>query len=80
MSEIPVKPKIPQGGKQHFELSPANRRRLDDYLERFNTDPSRVSPKMKTADVVNRALDLWLRRHEGRADAGNGGGNAKKDS
>ena len=49
--------------KQHFELSPANRRRLDIYLEIQNFDPSRVTPRLKIGDVVNQALDLWLSTH-----------------
>jgi len=55
--------------KQHFELSPANRRRLDVYLELQNVDPARVTPRLKIGDVVNRALDLWLSKRvpkEGR--------------
>ena len=48
--------------KQHFELSPANRRRLEAYLARHNEDPDRVTPRLKMGDVVNRALDIWLAR------------------
>ena len=46
----------------HFELSPANRRRLEAYLADHNEDPERVTPRLKVGDVVNRALDLWLSR------------------
>ncbi len=46
--------------KQHFELSPANKRRMDAYLEASNEDPERVTPRLKIGDVVNLALDAWL--------------------
>lgn len=49
--------------KQHFELSPANKRRLGTYLEWYNADSSRVTTKWKIGDVVNAALDKWLSRH-----------------
>ncbi len=59
--------KIEKGRKQHFELSPANKRRMDAYLEASNEDPERVTPRLKMADVVNLALDAWL---GGRSIAG----------
>ena len=46
--------------KQHFELSPANKKRMDAYIEAFNEDPERVTPRLKIGDVVNAALDAWL--------------------
>jgi hypothetical protein len=49
--------------KQHFELSPANRRGLEAYLDWYNGNPSRMTPKWKTGDVVNKALALWLAGH-----------------
>jgi hypothetical protein len=56
--------------KQHFELSPANSRRLDEYLERYNEDPYRVTPRIKIGDVVNRAMEEWLARRPAVADEG----------
>lgn len=50
--------------KLHFELSPANNQRLKEYIESYNKDPDRVTPKIKTADVVNQALDRWLSAHD----------------
>ena len=66
--------KASKEGKRHFELSPANRKRLDAYLERVNEDPLRVTPRLKIGDVVNRAVDEWLfkppRHDEGRERIG----------
>jgi hypothetical protein len=62
--------KAEKSPKQHFELSPANSRRLDEYLERYNGDPNRVTPRLKIGDVVNRAMDEWFAR---RPFAGEGG-------
>ena len=56
-----------KGRKQHFELSPANKKRLDAYLERSNDDPNRVTPRLKIGDVVNLALDAWLSVRTGDA-------------
>lgn len=53
---------VERGRMLHFELSPANRRRLEAYLAGHNEDPERVTPRLKVGDVVNHALDLWLSR------------------
>lgn len=50
--------------KLHFELTPANHRRIRDYIDAYNKDPDRVSPKIKVADVVNQALDRWLSNND----------------
>lgn len=50
--------------KLHFELTPANNRRLEEYIDSSNRSPSRVTSKIKTADVVNLALDRWLSAHD----------------
>jgi hypothetical protein len=55
---------VAKGQKQHFELTPANNRRLDEYMKRYNADPGRITPKIKIADVLNLALDRWLRARE----------------
>jgi len=54
---------VSKNRKLHFELTPANNRRIEDYIEAYNKDPDRVTPKIKTADVVNQALDRWLSAH-----------------
>jgi hypothetical protein len=47
--------------KLHVEITPANWRRLKEYIEAYNADPSRVTPRYKPADVINRALHQLLR-------------------
>jgi len=54
---------MPKSHKLHFELTPANNKRIEEFLHEYNMDPDRVTPKIKTADVVNRALDQWLSLH-----------------
>lgn len=49
-----------KGQKQHFELSPTNKWRMDFYLKSANDDRDRVMPRLKIGDVVNLALDAWL--------------------
>jgi hypothetical protein len=65
--------------KQHFELSPANRRRMDIYLERYNEDPSRVTSKLKIGDIVNQAVNDWLARHGGLDETRKDEKDAKKN-
>jgi hypothetical protein len=67
-----------KGGKQHFELSPANSKRLDAYLDRFNEDPKRVTPRLKIGDVVNRALDEWFSEPLGEVLPEGGADDAEK--
>ncbi len=69
-----------KGRKQHFELSPANRHRLEVYMEWYNSDPSRVTPKWKTGDIVNKALDRWLSRHFDAPTQPEDTNNAKENS
>lgn len=64
--------------KTHFELSPANARRLEEYLELYNSDPHRVSPRIKIGHVVNQALDRWLSERIGLAKEGKGVGKSRK--
>ena len=42
--------------KLHVEITPANWRRMRDYIGAYNDDPRRVTPRYKPADVVNLAL------------------------
>jgi len=55
---------VSQNSKLHFELTPANNKRLEAYIDSYNRNPGRVTPKIKTADVVNQAMDTWLSGHE----------------
>ena len=48
--------------KLHLEITPANWRRMKDYIEQYNADPSRVTPRFKPADLINLALVHYLRR------------------
>jgi hypothetical protein len=47
--------------KLHVEITPANWQRMKDYIESYNNDPRRVTPRYRPADVLNRALDEYLR-------------------
>ncbi|GEM_PF-3357827 len=51
-----------KNGKQHFELTPANSRRIAEYIKLYNADTARVTAKYKLADVVNLAVHRWLQR------------------
>jgi hypothetical protein len=70
--------KLAKERKQHFELSPANRRRLEHYIALKNEDGARVTPRIKVGDVVNQALDLWLTRRVGAAHIATEGGDGQK--
>ena len=47
--------------KLHVEITPANWSRMKDYIEGYNSDPSRVTPRFKPADVINLALHQMLK-------------------
>lgn len=64
--------------KLHFELTPANNRRIEAYIDAYNKDPGRVTPKIKTADVVNRALDTWLSARDPDSTPEGGGGDVQE--
>lgn len=64
---------MPKTRKLHFELTPANNRRIEAYIDAYNKDPGRVTPKIKTADVVNQALDGWLSAHDPGSAPNEGG-------
>ena len=51
--------------KLHVEITPANWHRMKDYMEEYNADPARVSPRYKPADVINLALQLYLKTKKG---------------
>lgn len=46
--------------KLHIEITPANWERMKEYVDLYNDDPQRVTPKCKPADVINRALHEYL--------------------
>jgi hypothetical protein len=47
--------------KLHVEITPANWHRMKDYLEEYNADLRRVTPRYKPADVINLALSRYLK-------------------
>ena len=51
--------------KLHVIITPANWGRMKEYIDVYNADPDRVTPKFKPADVVNLALHSFLSRRKG---------------
>lgn len=51
--------------KLHVEISPANWKRVKEYLETYNKDPQRITPRFKPAHVINMALAEYLARVQG---------------
>ncbi|HEY9592826.1 MAG TPA: hypothetical protein VHE79_00015 [Spirochaetia bacterium] len=51
--------------KLHVVITPANWGRMKEYIDAYNVDPGRVTPKFKPADVVNLALQTFLARRKG---------------
>lgn len=47
--------------KLHVEITPANWSRMKDYIESYNSDLRRVTPRYKPADVINLALHQLLK-------------------
>jgi hypothetical protein len=47
--------------KLHVEITPANWHRMKDYLDGYNADLRRVTPRYKPADVINLALTRYLK-------------------
>lgn len=52
--------------KLHVEITPANWKRTKEYIELYNADPQRVTPRHKPADVINMALFEFLQAKAGR--------------
>jgi hypothetical protein len=46
--------------KLHVEIARGNWKRLESYIDEFNKNPERIAPKMKQADVINKALAVYL--------------------
>jgi len=51
--------------KLHVEITPANWRRMEKYIEGYNGNPHRVTPRYKPADVINLALFGYLKKRKG---------------
>ena len=47
--------------KLHVEIMPANWRRMKEYIEEYNADLRRITPRYKPADVINLALSRYLK-------------------
>ena len=47
--------------KLHVEISPANWKRTKEFIQRYNDNPKRLTPRYKPADVINLALADYLR-------------------
>jgi len=47
--------------KLHVEIMPANWHRMKDYIEQYNADLRRMTPRYKPADVINLALSQYLK-------------------
>jgi hypothetical protein len=50
--------------KLHFEVLPDNWDKINHYIESYNKDPKRVTPKIKYSHVVNEAIHLFLKKQE----------------
>jgi len=46
--------------KLHVEIARGNWKRLEKFIDDYNKDPERMTPKLKQADVINEALALYL--------------------
>ena len=59
MVKVPKSPK-PKPAKLHVEIPRANWERVEAYLQAYNEDAGRMTPKIKLAHVVNMALVQFL--------------------
>jgi hypothetical protein len=46
----------------NVEIAPGNQAALDRYIKAYNRAPRRATPKLGYTDVVNEALDRFLRK------------------
>ncbi len=46
--------------KLHVDILPGNWTRLRTWVDRYNADPDRITPRIKVRHVVNRALNRYL--------------------
>ena len=50
-----------KGGTLHVEIVRANWDRLKSQLDTYNSDPGRLTPPLKPADIINAALVEFLK-------------------
>ena len=48
------------GEKLHLEIAAGNWKKMEAHIKEYNDSPSRVTPKIKIADVINQALVKYL--------------------
>jgi hypothetical protein len=46
--------------KLHVEIAAGNWKKMEEYIKDYNDSPSRVTPKIKLADVINQSLVKFL--------------------
>lgn len=46
----------------NIEIAPKNQSRMQSYIDNYNEKPDRVTPKIKYTDVINEALDFFLKK------------------
>ena len=46
--------------KLHVDILPGNWTRVRTWVDRYNADPERSTPRIKVRHVVNLALDRYL--------------------
>jgi hypothetical protein len=51
--------------KLHVEITPPNWHHMKDYIDGYNDDPRRVTPRYKPADIINLALFEYLKAKKG---------------
>ena len=54
------KKRVASSRKLHVEIARGNWKRLAAFIEAYNRDPGRVTPKIKPAHVINDALARYL--------------------
>ena len=47
--------------KLHVEITLSNWHRMKEYVDSYNDDPRRVTPRYKHADIINLALFEYLK-------------------
>ena len=60
--------------KMEFDIDTGQRKAVEAYIEAYNSDPHRLTRKIRFADIVNQALAAYLRK------AAEGHENGKKQS
>ena len=51
----------------NVEIAPGNQRAMEGYITRYNKSPDRATPKITYTDVVNDAIDQFLRKRRPRS-------------